>query len=432
MNRFKLSFFTVLCVMAYEVSLFSCSDTDEDYVNNEISNEKDVVQMINSVSTQWGISQQQIISYMKGYIRDSTNTSDILSFTNNRRTRYISYEFVSDSLRCALLLWPKGQEEIRISDAIKSYDYVGILGSSDVYVNEPINTMAFVDEVKYDTITYISIGFAPIRFELFETLNPIEVLTGDAVSISYNSATVNGEISGITSKASVGIYYDTDPSLPESTRKVKTTTSTGSFALSLTNLKVNTTYYYQAYAIIDNITYRGDIKQFNTDNVTVYSIGDLYPDTSKPEGVVFYITNSGVNGKIVSLDHASLYWDTETLFASKRGCGNTSDGSVNTPKMPSSSERMLAGPWCTNHGDGWYCPARGELVTLANSIKKVNATLETFGYSPLSGYFWSSTEYSNNSAYEVCLVPWNSTSSSGSYSAVGKGQSYAVCAIKKF
>lgn len=123
---------------------------------------------------------------------------------------------------------------------------------------------------------------------------------------------------------------------------------------------------------------------------------------------------------------------THKTFAQKRGCTSTTDGYTNTNKMPKSSSRILAGPWCLNHGTGWYCPARGELVTLANNVNKVNSTLSSGGYHNLDTQFWSSTESSSDKAYVVTLGAMSSSDYVGNYYAVSKGQNYHVCAIKQF
>lgn len=427
---------TIIVLFAMLAAFFSaCNDSDDFKRNLEDSDHiqaKDAKSVIKAVATQWGISQEQVSSMMKDYTQDSTYNDEMLLFHNNGRSRIFSYEFKNDSLYCSLVMMPLLEDGTDMNDVLDDYNYVGNLDNSKVYENEDKNTMAVTRQVTIDSVSFMSVGLIPIHSKLIETVDPIVVSLLNIDDITYNSAKISGKITGVTSNVTVGIYYDKDPKIPSSTRKSKTNTTKSSFTISITSLDVNSTYYYQAFAIVDNITYLSDIQSFETERVTTYKIGDLYPSKVKPEGVVFYISNSGVNGKIVSFNCQSLWWDTDNIFLPLRGCSNYNDGSKNTSKMPSSTSRTLAGPWCTDHGNGWYCPARNELVSLATNISIVNATLAEEGYLEFSGYFWSSTEYDKNKAYIVCVVPYNSTDKSGDYFSVNKGQSYRVCAVKSF
>lgn len=296
----------------------------------------------------------------------------------------------------------------------------------------------------YRTYVYYNGQYYYGNTESFRTegnTNPkFTVTTNAATEITSSSAKLNGhiDVSNTTGSFEYGFFLSTtsSPSSSNYTKRLKGTgSSNGSYRFdgAATGLTAGTTYYFRAYTYYNGSYSYGNILSFKTSGTsaeTTYKVGDLYPNSSMPEGVVFYISDGGKHGKIVSLDHSYLYWDTSSFPGTYRGCTNTSDGSYNN--MPSSSSRTLAGPWCTNHGAGWYCPARGELVTIAKNVDTINSTLQKVGYSVLESYYWSSTESSAANAYIVTISPLNSVDYAGKYMAVSKDQNYLVCAVKKF
>ena len=146
----------------------------------------------------------------------------------------------------------------------------------------------------------------------------------------------------------------------------------GDFTIQITGLTEQTTYYYQMYAIIDNIYYYGETKSFTTTKDVIYQTGDWYPNIVSPIGIVFYTANSGRSGKIVSLDYETgLAWDANGENSKSASCSSTTDGSNND--MPKDSP---VAKWVANHGSGWYCPSRSELVSLNNNLFRLKADKE--------------------------------------------------------
>ena len=417
----------MICLLAS--SVYSCKEED-DVIDGPVINEKEVEKTLNSATVDWGTSAEKVSRHMDGYTLVTSQNNDFLMFSNKQGSRFISYKFKNDSLFSTLILMPKMAEDADIGKVLKGYSYVGELDNTSVYQNNGNNTLACAYETEKDSVKYQAVGFAPINTTLLSTLSAIIVSTGDADNIKYNSATVAGNIVGVVSKVTVGIIYDTDKTLPSSTRKTKTTTSMGDFSLQISSLKEQTTYYYQMYAVVDNIYYYGDTKSFTTAEDVKYQIGDLYPNSTSPIGVVFYTASSGRTGKIVSFDYSSnLAWDSDGENSVSASCSNTTDGSSN--KMPESSP---VAKWVAEHGTDWYCPSRGELVTLNTNLSKVNSALTSKGYSIHQGLYWSSTQYNKSKAYFVCV---SSTSydgfNSGKYgNAVKDDSGKRCCAIKKF
>lgn len=139
------------------------------------------------------------------------------------------------------------------------------------------------------------------------------------------------------------------------------------------------------------------INNLDKDNYTeikysgLYNVGDKYSRKGK-EGIVFYVTDNGLHGKIVSEDETECAWSTENVST---GATDENDGMANMKKIQTISgwhEKYPAFAWCADKGDGWYLPAVNELKTLYES-KVVE----------LKHYYWSSTEYSYVRAWFVYL-----------------------------
>ena len=420
MKNLLYTIYYIVCAISF-ISLNACKNSEDEVVpdpDNNIENTSLPLANIN-----WGTPISEIESYMQKYVQREKE-DNYLSYKTEDGRIIISYEFEDDHLIATAVMASSGND---IKDYVDGYSYIGDLGDTHIYNNESKNTIAMEYEWNPDE-KYSVIGFVPITSQSYETTPVIVVTTLSVSSIDISSAKVSGRVEGVDEKCTCGVIYSKNSDMSSVSKK--STTSDGDFSLSLTGLDYNSTYYYQAYAEIDGIMYYGIIDSFNTKSVNLYKIGDLYPNDSYPEGIVFSISNKGLNGKIVSLDDASLCWDSESLFANKMGCTSTTDGSYNTSYMPSG--RSLARAWCTSHGEGWYCPARSELVTLAYNIQTINASLRSAGRDTFSGYYWSSTEYNSAYAYIVTLVPWNTKDRAGDYSYVSKDVSYYVCAVKQF
>ena len=141
----------------------------------------------------------------------------------------------------------------------------------------------------------------------------------------------------------------------------------------------------------------------------VYAVGARYPYIGKAVGVVVEEWNSGVNGKIISLDEGQAYWGDDTVAYYTSGAISSSDGKWNTDTITSAPGWQTNYPlfkWCVDHGEGWYFPALDEMTGLASVAGAVNTTLLGIG-TPLkigagSGFlYWTSTEEAVVYAYYV-------------------------------
>ena len=263
-------------------------------------------------------------------------------------------------------------------------------------------------------------------------MDKIGIETHPATGVTATTATLVGTVEDKGQDLEVGFLYGTTENLIEEGTPVACTPTRGEFTASLDGLTEGATYYYCAYVqMTPSLRLYGEVQSFVAQ--TTYQVGDLYPDAAAPEGVVFDVESGGRHGKIVSLDCAyNLAWDPDaTLFTPSASCSNTTDGSQNNMPQKDSS----AGQWYAEKGEGWYCPARGELLTLNRVIDKVNATLTSIGCDRQEGMYWSSTEDLSSgtgmNAFIVCIDHWLQYSG-GWYDGVSKDNLHQVCAVKKF
>jgi len=430
MNKYIYNISIFLISILLVGFFYSCSDKENGEIDGPVINENEVEKTLNSATFEWGISKEKVKKHMDGYSLVTSQDNDFLMFSNKGKTRFISYKFKNDSLYSTLILMPQMAEDADLGNILKGYSFVGELDDTNVYQNNSKNTLVCAYEVEKDGTMYQAVGFTPINSTVISTLSPVVVTTGEADEIKYSSVSLSGNISGVTAKVKVGVYYDTDRTLPSSSRKTKTANALDDFTIQITGLTEQTTYYYQMYAVIDNIYYYGDTKTFTTAKDIKYQVGDLYPNSASPIGVVFYTASSGRTGKIVSFDYETdLAWDTNGENSNSASCLDATNGANNI--MP---ENSPVAKWVANHGTGWYCPSRGELVTLNSNLSKVNSTLSSKGYGNHQGLYWSSTQYAKTKAYFVCV-------SSGSYGGYNSGKygnavkndtGKRCCAIKKF
>ena len=178
------------------------------------------------------------------------------------------------------------------------------------------------------------------------------------------------------------------------------------------NLDGNTFSSTNNGTYVFNATYN-DVKS-NDITVTVktakvYAPGDFYEEDGV-EGVVFYVTDGGTSGYIMSLDQADLQWSTENIQAN---CFS-GNGKYNTEDMLKlGADKFPAAKWCADHGNGWFMPSSKELQWMWDAvsngthvfdnefIKLYNDKLED---PILEDYYWSSNEITESLAEVVVFI----------------------------
>lgn len=139
----------------------------------------------------------------------------------------------------------------------------------------------------------------------------------------------------------------------------------------------------------------------------VYKVGDYYDENGK-EGVVFDVCDEGRHGKIVSVKQSSeeLKWITDTNEERLIGANNVHNGAYNmsvVKQIDGWRSKYPAFAWCADLGEGWYLPAKEELLTLYSNKDAVNNSLRAINAAELNWYL-SSTESNEFRAWLVFMT----------------------------
>jgi hypothetical protein len=178
------------------------------------------------------------------------------------------------------------------------------------------------------------------------------------------------------------------------------------------NLDGNTFSSTEVGTYVFNATYN----DVTSENITitvksarVYAPGDKYEEDGV-EGVVFYVTDGGTSGYIMSMDETALEWSTENEWVncvSTRGDWHTED------MLKLGADKYPAAKWCADHGDGWFMPSSKELQWMWDAVS--NGT-HKFDYEfvelyndklddPIvEDYYWSSNETTEDLAEVVVFM----------------------------
>ena len=127
-----------------------------------------------------------------------------------------------------------------------------------------------------------------------------------------------------------------------------------------------------------------------------WAVGDYY-EVGSVKGVVVWVDESKLKGKIISLDETVSVWSTSNRYT---GAQSTTDGKGNTAKVKALDNELTSFPafkWCVDKGEGWYLPASDEVKCFLAAEPVVKPTLAAHGGTPLDSYYWSSTESDSNS-----------------------------------
>lgn len=115
-------------------------------------------------------------------------------------------------------------------------------------------------------------GTIKARPESIFVISPY-IETGKTVETNYTSAVIRGFVDGIEGLKEeylLGFRFSSkekDPNSTNSNMITSSTTTDGTYEVSVTELTPNTTYYYRAYLWVDGKEYFGDVNQFTTKNL---------------------------------------------------------------------------------------------------------------------------------------------------------------------
>ena len=137
-------------------------------------------------------------------------------------------------------------------------------------------------------------------------------------------------------------------------------------------------------------------------------------------GIVFHVDTTGAHGWAVHLHDVEGYkqWgayntagaDSDIVSLSNietaRAAITDFNGYGNTLQIRNAGDASVyPAAWSVDFDNGWYLPAAGQLSLLFGNIVTINQSLQTVGGTtfPMDAvfYYWSSTEYSGNYAFEL-------------------------------
>lgn len=140
-----------------------------------------------------------------------------------------------------------------------------------------------------------------------------------------------------------------------------------------------------------------------------YVVGSLYSENGK-QGVVVEVDDSGLHGKIISLEQGIKPWTVDKSEAKRYlGLSNLYDGFSNMQeikKIANWEYKFPAFGWCAQFGHDWYLPAYNELKCLLNNkdvYEKVNKCLKEVGATQLfiKSWFWQTSKHYCSSTEDV-------------------------------
>ncbi|MFT4168882.1 MAG: fimbrillin family protein [Dysgonomonas sp.] len=205
-----------------------------------------------------------------------------------------------------------------------------------------------------------------------------------------------------------------------------------SFMQTTTGKKINMTYLGIASSALA-------AKKVHKHSVTLgyginpdhaYAVGDVYPHIGPAVGIVYTISDGGKHGKVLGLDEGTgLNWND---WAGNNGASNMTNGIPNMKAMYDITSGggwrpFQAYEWVHNHNNSaetysdsyakgvWYLPAKDELSALYLAYDTFGKTafnnrLTTARGTELgNNWYWSSSEYDDNSAWLVMLGSGNTS-----------------------
>lgn len=379
------------------VLLFSCSNENTPFnPNSGVITENS----LNSICMDWGADSDNVKSHMINYRSLENTDENVMQFIDKGGTHKICYEFIDGKLRAAMLTYVK---EAHIDSKnvfnVNNYKYIGETDGASIYTNNSSNTMCILMEKSGgNSNSNMVLGFTPMKSDLYDSYEPIILSPEDPSNLEALRVTLNCSYSG-TETIGYAYFYTSDSSDMSSAKKYAASKKDKLISATISTTVPNITLYYYAEIQVGGVWYQSSVESLKMPEVKTYALGDPYPDASNPIGVVCKITNSGLNGTIVSLDQDYIKWDNNGIFCTDYSAYNSSDGSKNNI-----GTTQPFGSWVAKHGSGWFGPARYQLSFSKSNLAAINKGLRSLNKTELDGFYWSSTQRDNNTAWVVTVT----------------------------
>ena len=255
--------------------------------------------------------------------------------------------------------------------------------------------------------------------------------TSDAILLTFTSSTSGGSITndGGATVTSRGVCWSTSPNPTISNNKSIDGNSIGAFISSITDLKMNSTYYIRAYATNSAGTSYG-----NQVTLTV-GIGGRYQG-----GIIAYFFQTGDQGYIAGQLHGLIATSEDVYyppsfyyyFGSNTITGATGTaigtGIDNTKKIVTvygiyDYAAKICNDLVLGNYTDWYLPSKDELLKLFLNRKIIG------GFDGTT-YYWSSSE--SDASHAWCMYFNPALSDNTSPSITIKSASLKVRAVRNF
>lgn len=234
-----------------------------------------------------------------------------------------------------------------------------------------------------------------------QTEKPVDKITVTPSTITTESEAGDYEVM-INSSCSWGAY-----SL-DNWIKVKTTTGTANTKSLQFSVTRNTLKDSRKGVIFIENEDQSITKEIHViQSALEYKIGDIV-SVKGIKGVVFY-TDETIT-KLISIAESDegLWWSNEFVAT---GALSDYNGAENMEKIKALDNWETIYPafrWCSDLGEGWFLPAKNELVDVFKQALTINSVLEANGYNYISDddFYWSSTDVQflgNETAYAIIL-----------------------------
>lgn len=170
-------------------------------------------------------------------------------------------------------------------------------------------------------------------------------------------------------------------------------------------------YYFDAFydkLKNDFIASKNDYK-FERRTTKRYSVGSVFFENGK-KGVVVEVDESGLHGKIMSIEECVQFWTVDKSEAKRYiGLSDLYDGLNNMKKIrliENWKYKYPAFSWCAKLGPDWYLPAENELKCLLSNkdvYEKVNKCLKEVGAPQLfiKSWFWQTSKRYCSSSEDI-------------------------------
>jgi hypothetical protein len=222
--------------------------------------------------------------------------------------------------------------------------------------------------------------------------------TSDVSSITQISAACGGNITsdGGAKISARGICWSTKDAPTTADNITIDGTGTGAYTSALKGLTGTTVYYVRAYAINSLGTAYGNTQTFGAFEIGQEYGGGRIAYILKPDDPAYAAENP--HGIIVSLtSYNGFKWFNgtyTTTFATFTGYGT---GNANTDLIvsimgPGDYAAALCSTEKTKGYTDWYLPSKDELNKVYLARDKISSL-------PLEGYFWTSSEAGNSTAW---------------------------------